>query len=59
MTKEIIFEPLSLGSSFLVLNIDFVFLKEIVNIIVKLFSTICLVLCQIAPPDADNRTYLP
>lgn len=46
-------------SSFLVLNVILLFLKVIVKVTVKLFSTTCLVRCQMAPPEAENLINLP
>ena len=58
-TKETILENLSLSSSFFVLKTVLLFLKEIAKVTVKLFSTICFVLCHSAPPEAENLTNFP
>lgn len=59
MTRLTIFAIFYLLSSFLVLKMDLLFLNAIVKVTLKLFYTICLVLCHIAPPDAENLMNLP
>ena len=59
ITRLTMFAVFYFVSSFLVLNVILLFLKVIVKVTVKLFSTTCLVRCQMAPPEAENLINLP
>jgi hypothetical protein len=59
MTSDMMLDILYFRSYRRVLNIVLVLLKLRLNITVKLFSTTCLVRCQMPPPDEENLMYFP